>query len=99
MNAAAITVDPTLVQCVVAWTVEEVEWTGERWAPDLGERPPVRVVKVPRTAMWLNEARPEDVEKARAVGSVWGWEVFTFTGEEDPLAAAKAAMRAAGACS
>lgn len=84
---------------MVAWTEEDVEWTGEPWAADLGERPPVRVVKTPRTAMWLNEATPEDVEKAREMARTEGWTVFTFVGEEDPLAAAKLAMRAAGVCS
>jgi len=49
--------------------------------------------------MWLNEATPEDVEKAREMARTEGWTVFTFVGEEDPLAAAKLAMRAAGVCS
>jgi hypothetical protein len=84
--------EPNAVQCVIAWTEEAAEWTGERWAPDLGERCPLRLVKAPRAAMWLNEATPSDVEKARRHAAERGYRVFTFTGEKDPLGAARRAV-------
>jgi hypothetical protein len=42
--------------------------------------------------MWLNEATPSDVEKARRHAAERGYHVFTFTGEKDPLGAARRAV-------
>jgi hypothetical protein len=77
------------VQCVIAWTEESREWTGKAFAADLGERPELRDVLVPRACMWLNEATVRDVEAAKAYANREGFKVFTYTNEKDPIGAAK----------
>ncbi len=83
------------VQCVIAWVDESVEWDGQPYAADLGERARMRPVTVARAAVWLTEATPADIEKARQYAAQTGGKVFTFTGEADPLGAARRAILAA----
>lgn len=85
---------PNTVQCVIAWTEETAEWDGEPYAVDLGERPGMRPVTKARAAMWLNEATPADVAKAQAYAAAEGGRVYTFSGERDPLGAARRAVLA-----
>ena len=48
---------------VLAWIVEDFEVVSER-RTDLGERPRLKTVFVPKTVMWLNYGTPQDLEKA-----------------------------------
>ena len=86
--------EPNAVQCVIAWTEDSAEFTGAPYRQDLGERPGMRPTVVAKAAMWENVATPASVEKARAYAAKQGYRVFTFTGEKDPLGAARRAVLA-----
>lgn len=74
---------------VVAWLVDEVEVvsSGRR---DIGERPTLRDVKVPRAVMWKSGGSEKDIEKAQIYAAKEGYQVFVYpTSERDPLGRAR----------
>ena len=77
---------------VIAWTTVAMEIVRER-RTDLGERPELREVNVPRACVWLNEGGPADVMKAHAYAATLDGPlrlVFAYeTSEPDPIARAK----------
>lgn len=80
------------MQIVIAWVEETVEWTGEPFRVDIGERPPMRPARLAKAAMWVNDGNAADLAKAERYAAREGYRVLTFTGEPDPLGAAKAAV-------
>jgi nucleotide-binding universal stress UspA family protein len=77
------------LQIVIAWTVDEMEIVRARHT-DLGERPVMREIKVPRAALWLKSGTGEDLKKAREYAKANGYRAFAYVADEpDPIAVAK----------
>jgi hypothetical protein len=80
-------------QIVIAWTVIETVWDREMYAADLGERPGLVEVEVPRAVTWLFAGDADDVAQAEAAAKRFdnGARVYTFGPcEQDPHGRAKA---------
>jgi len=72
---------------VVAWLVYEQEYDGEPYARDLGARPTMREVKVPRAVVWKTNGTDDDVRKASKHARAEygeGFAVYTHQDETDP---------------
>jgi hypothetical protein len=86
------------VTIIIAWAEEEMRLVRER-RTDLGERPVMALVRVAKTALWLNEGTKEDVAKARAYAAGEtdkAIRVYTYrTDHKDPRGAAAKAILAA----
>lgn len=55
-------------------------------AADLGIRPTLKEIAVPRACVWLNRGTAADLAKATAYAPTEGYRVFTYpTSERDPL--------------
>lgn len=80
------------MEIVLAWVVEDFEVVRER-RRDLGERPELKTIYVPRTVMWLNSGTEADVKKATDYATKEkDHKVLVFTypkSERDPLGRAK----------
>jgi hypothetical protein len=80
------------VTIVLAWVVPDFEVVRER-RRDLGERPEMKEIKVPKAVVWLKSGDDADIEKAKAYASKeteYEIAVFTYpTSEKDPLGKAK----------
>jgi hypothetical protein len=80
------------VTIVAAWVVTDFEVVSQG-RRDLGERPKLREVKVPKAVMWANKGTSEDVEKAKAwARKETDHEVAVLvypTSEPDPMGRAK----------
>lgn len=78
------------VQCVIAWSEEGAEWTGEPWRQDLGEQAPMRTTVVAHAVMWSGAADETEVAKGRAYASQRNHRVFLYPAtESDPLGSAR----------
>ena len=85
--------DMAPVWVVVAWMDEEHRAVGfDISRIDLGERPKMEDVLIPRAAIWVADGRAADIDRARAFAAGFGRgaKVFTFLkSEADPIGAAK----------
>jgi hypothetical protein len=83
---------PEKFKIVLAWVSPDLEIVSPGRI-DLGERPVLKQVLVPRAAMWLKRGTDEDLEKAKAYAKAQKGEyVFVFTylaSEKDPIGRAK----------
>lgn len=79
-------------QIVLAWLVSDFVVAEER-RRDLGERPVLKEIKVPKAAMWIKDGQASDLRKAEAYAKKeTDNEIFIFTynkAEKDPLGKAK----------
>lgn len=77
---------------VLAWIVEDFKVVRER-RTDLGERPELEQIFVPRAAIWLNKGSNDDARKAQAYAETVTDQktvVFVYpTNTKDPLGHAK----------
>ena len=56
---------------------------------DLGELHTFETIKVPVSAMWLNDGNDQDVAKAEKFAETEGYTVFLYEGEANPLERAR----------
>ncbi len=80
------------MQIVLARLDEDFEVLSDA-GRDLGVKPKIRKIQVPRAVMWLNDGNETDLAKARRFAQGEGYTVFTYTGEADPLGRAKADIK------
>lgn len=77
---------------VLAWIVEDFKVVRER-RRDLGERPEMEAILVPKAVVWLNAGTDEDVEKAKVYAAKetdYQIAVFAYpTSEREPIERAK----------
>lgn len=77
---------------MLAWVVPDFEVVKQRRS-DLGERPEMKEVKIPKAAVWLKRGTKADIEKAKAYAEKetdYKIAVLMYpTSERDPIGKAK----------
>jgi len=76
------------MQIIIAW-VEEAQELVKAGRHDLGESHKFRTVLIPRSLMWLNNGKAEDIAKAARYAESEGYSVLLYTNESDPLGRAR----------